>query len=91
MIATDFLHYALHYVILRTLYNGSRAAGVSPWVLVGFAVVMLVLLHFMGRGGMRRWERRQERPGRAYRVERAKQEARRDAKEAEKTRGRWRF
>lgn len=88
---SNFLDYAIHYVILRTLYTGARDLGVSPWVMVAFAVGLLILMRLGVGRGVKHYERRQERPGRAYRVERAKQEARRDVKEAEHTRGRWRF
>lgn len=88
---SNFLDYALHYVILRTLYDGARGVGVSPITLVIMAVVGLILMRFVFGHGVKHYERRTERPGRAYRVERARQEARRDAKEADKTRGRWRF
>jgi hypothetical protein len=93
---SHFITYALHYVILRTLYTSARSMGVNPWVMVGGAVAGLILIRIIfgkafGRGGSKRYERRQERPGRAYRVERARQEARRDAQSSEHTRGRWRL
>jgi hypothetical protein len=92
---SHFINYALHYVILRTLYTAARGVGVNPWLMVGGAVAGLVLIRVLfGKafgGGSKRYERRQERPGRAYRVERARQEARRDAQSSERTRGRWRL
>lgn len=88
---SNFLDYAIHYVILRTLYTGARGLGISPWLMVGVAVALLFLTRFVFRGGVKHYERRSERPGRAYRVERARQEARRDVKESDHTRGRWRF
>lgn len=48
---SHFVNYALHYVILRTLYTAARGVGVSPWTLVGGASGVLVLLWLVGRGG----------------------------------------
>jgi hypothetical protein len=56
----SFLNYALHYVILRTLYDGARGAGVSAGVLVVGAVVGLMLLGGLGRFGVGRARVRRE-------------------------------
>jgi hypothetical protein len=47
--ATSFLYYAFHYVILRTLYDSARVVGVSPWLLVVIAVVGLLLVRLAKR------------------------------------------
>lgn len=47
----DFLSYALHYVILRTIYDGARAAGVPALGLVGGAVALLFVLYLVRRRG----------------------------------------
>lgn len=41
----NFLYYALHYIILRTLYDGARAMGVSAVIILGIAVGILFLLY----------------------------------------------
>lgn len=79
--ANSFLSYALHYVILRTLYDGARAVGVSPILLVVGAVAGLIVLSVLGRlggGGRSSWRTS---PRKAYRIELARQQARRDARE----------
>jgi hypothetical protein len=50
----SFLTYALHYVILRTLYDGARGVGVSAVVLVVGAVVGLGVLYGASRFGFGR-------------------------------------
>lgn len=45
IIASNFLYYALHYIILRTLYDGARAMGVPVMVMLGIAVGILFLLY----------------------------------------------
>jgi hypothetical protein len=76
-----FLVYALHYVILRTLYDGARAAGVPAWVMVACAVVGLVLLY----GTRHRVRRRvapprvRRRRGDVYREAYERERGRRDA------------
>jgi hypothetical protein len=58
--STHFLSYALHYVILRTLYDGARGAGVSALVLVAGAVLGLVFIGGLGRFGFGRARVRRE-------------------------------
>ena len=71
----SLITYALHYVIVRTLYDELFVgSGVSPWVLVAGAAVLLLLLS----GGRRR--RRRETARHAYRVELARQRARERAR-----------
>jgi hypothetical protein len=89
------LSYALHYVILRTLYDGATAVGVSPVVLVVAAVGGLLVIGLgsvvfgsTGRGS----HAGHESPRRAYRREMARQMAREDARKiqrGEKPRRRW--
>jgi hypothetical protein len=77
---SHFLIYALHYVILRTLYDGALRAGISPVLLVACAVGGLVLLAILHRAVPgRRYGRRSVSPSQAYKVERARVRARRDA------------
>jgi hypothetical protein len=45
VIVADFLYYALHYIILRTLYDGARSLGVPSIVLLAVAVSLLFLLY----------------------------------------------
>jgi hypothetical protein len=45
MILGNFLYYALHYIILRTLYDGARAMGVPVIAMLGIAVLILLLLY----------------------------------------------
>jgi hypothetical protein len=44
-VIANFLYYALHYIILRTLYDGARAMGVPAIVMLGIAVGILFLLY----------------------------------------------
>jgi hypothetical protein len=44
MIASSFLYYALHYIILRTLYDGARAIGISPVLFVVCAAGALLAM-----------------------------------------------
>jgi hypothetical protein len=78
MIGSTFLSYALHYVILRTLYTAARGLGVNPWFMLACAVVGLVLLRAGFRHGGERSSWRNS-PRKAYRIELARQAARRDA------------
>lgn len=55
-----WITYMLHYVIARTVYDGARAAGISPMLMVVFAVLGLVVLHSGGIYGLRRWKVRRE-------------------------------
>lgn len=75
MTLASLLTYALHYVIVRTLYDELFVgSGLSPWVLVVGAGVLLLLV---SRGRRRR---RRETARHAYRVELARQRARERAK-----------
>jgi len=46
--SSSLLSYAWHYVVLRTLYDGARAAGARPAVLVAVAGAVGLLL-WLGR------------------------------------------
>jgi hypothetical protein len=75
--ASSFLSYAFHYVILRTLYSGARDAGVSPVVLVLVGVGGIALLALLGGSGQARYRRGGGGFWREYRSERGRLRARR--------------
>jgi hypothetical protein len=54
--ASSFLIYALHYVIVRTIYDGLLAHGASAVILAMVAVGLLALLWVLHRaaGGRER-------------------------------------
>lgn len=51
MIVGDFIVYLFHYIIARTLYTWASTLGVSPWLLIGVAIVGALLF----RHRRRRW------------------------------------
>lgn len=83
---SNFILYALHYVIVRTIYDNIRAQGITPVQMVGGAVALIVLFTILKRtmgGGRKSYKREspRENPRRAYRLELAKLQAKRDSAE----------
>lgn len=75
---SHFLSYALHYFIVRVIFDTLRGFGVKEWALAAIAVVALVVLHYKRR---RRAGRRD-----AYRTAYERERGRLDARRQDGTR-----